>query len=189
MTNDLIPAPTNDVQSYTDPADSFQAEAVFKANSAFSKEQNDYEQMLIWFQAWVLQRRHTTSLVRSMLPGPGAYYGNQFGPGDENVTRLADFGFSKMQFFRRCKELEVDPDVFYSYLDECIEQTKQPSLYGMLRFAGTPPSQSKSKRYRIALEVWAEYWESDGQHWGDPEVVRDFEDYCSGQIKKVSDNA
>ena len=140
MTNDLIPVPTIDVQSYTDPAESFQAEAVWAANKAYAKEQNDFEGLLVSFTGWILQRRKTTELVRSALPGPGAYFGNQYQGGDESVTKLCDFGFSKMQFFRRCKELEVDPDVFYSYLDECIEQTKQPSLYGMLRFSGAGSS-------------------------------------------------
>ena len=170
MPNDLIPVPTIDVQSYTDPAESFQAEAVWAANKAYAKEQNDFEGLLVSFTGWILQRRKTTELVRSALPGPGAYFGNQYQDGDESVTKLCDFGFSKMQFFRRCKELEVDPDVFHSYLDSCIEIGKQPSLFGMLRFSGSGSSLAGKSKYQTTLEVLAEYQkvpEEDLYPWSD----------------------
>jgi len=138
--NDLIPAPKVDILSYTDPAESFRAEAIWKANASWAKESNDYEKLLGYFRFWILQRRKTTELIRAVLPGPGAYYGNQYQDGDEGVTRLADFGFTKMQFHRRMKELEVNLSVMESYLDECIQMTKQPTLFGMLRFAGSGSS-------------------------------------------------
>ena len=29
-------------------------------------------------------------------------------------------------------------------------------------------------KHEIAKQLWDEYWEAEGQHWGNPEVVRDF---------------
>lgn len=139
MINDLIPTPKMSVDSYTDPAESFQAEAAWKANASWAKESNDYVLLLNYFKLWILQRRRTTELVQAVLPGPGAFYGNQFLEGNNGVTKLVDFGFTKMQWHRRVKELEVPGSVFESYLDECIEMTRQPTLYGLLRFSGSSP--------------------------------------------------
>jgi hypothetical protein len=107
--------------------ESFQSEAEKRAQMAWAKEQRNYEMLLGSFRDWIIQRRHTTSLIE-----PAIAQGRPK-KGDEHGTILGDFGFTRSQWFRRKRELAVTVDQVDGYLDLCIEQSRVPSLYGLLR--------------------------------------------------------
>ncbi len=109
------------------PRESFESEAEYAAGMAWARESRNYELLLAAFRAWIIQRRHTTSLIEPAI--------RQGRPkkGDEHGTILGDFGFTRSQWHRRKKELAVSEDQVDGYLDLCIERSSTPSLYGLLR--------------------------------------------------------
>ena len=137
MEKTLIPIAdiSAEIEKHKTPADSFRAEAAWRANASYARETQRFDLVLKYFDAWIRQRRRTTELVQVLLPETGAFYGNQFVDGDDSVTRLIDFGFTKMQWHRRTRELSVPLHVLESYLDDCIAKSINPSLHGMLNFA------------------------------------------------------
>ena len=117
------------VNQYETPKDSFKAEANWKGNEAWAKEQNDYEAMVTSFLGWILQRRRTTELIKPYISR------GQPKKVDNVVHLLSDYGFTHKQWHRRDKELAVALEEINGYIDECIEMSKQPTLHGLLKFA------------------------------------------------------
>ena len=107
--------------------ESFASEAEFAAAMAWSKESRNYELLIEAFRAWILQRRHTTSLIEPAI--------SQGRPkkGEERGSILGDFGWTRSQWFRRKKELEMSDGEINGYVDLCVEQSRVPSLYGLFR--------------------------------------------------------
>ena len=116
----------------TTPKESFANEAEWKAAEAWAKEQRNYELVVEAFRGWILQRRRTTELI---TPNISQFHGNRFIGGNDMDTsyKLADYGFTKQQWHRRKKELDVGIDEIDGYIDDCIEKSTQPTLYGMLK--------------------------------------------------------
>jgi len=125
-----------DAVKYIDPKESFEAEAIKKAQMELAKELRDYEAMNEAFLAWVYQRFRTTELIQ-----PNILHGSLDGYGNHDVT-LEDYGFTKMQWQRRKKELEAKATVD-AYIAECVENQQQPTLYGLIKFATPPREQEK----------------------------------------------
>ena len=106
---------------------SFQAEAQHAAQMAFAREQRNYEMLIESFFDWISQRRNTTELIE-----PAIKQGRP-AKGDEHGTLLGDFGFTRSQWHRRKKELAVSESDLHGYRALCIEQSRAPSLYGLMR--------------------------------------------------------
>lgn len=113
------------------PQASMKVEALAASAKAWAKEQNDYmlfmEAALIYFMA----RRKTTELVM-----PHIRQGQHGRESNNSVTFLADYGFTKMQWHRRKKELEVTLDEIEWYISDCMERGIEPTIYGLLKEFG-----------------------------------------------------
>ena len=98
-------------------------EAASSAAMAYAKEMNDYETYMQMWQVYILSRRKTTELVKAEI--------------ERGNTRVTDteYGFTKMQWSRRIKELSVPVDVIAEYFDELVSNGWQPSINGLLRSA------------------------------------------------------
>ena len=114
------------------PAQSKTVESMAAAAKAWAKEQDDFEMVVRAARIYILARRKTTELIE---PNIERFHGNQYVGGDNDVTSLEDYGFTKKQWGRRKRELEVTPDDIDSYIDECIEMHTEPTTFGLLRFA------------------------------------------------------
>ena len=112
------------IQKATTPQESKSLEAVASAAKAWAKEQNDYELLVASMHAWILARRKTTELIQPNITHGGNNQGNK------DVT-LSDYGFSKMQWSRRVKELETAEDDITAYFDDCIAKQWEPTLFGL----------------------------------------------------------
>lgn len=113
------------------PDESKQVEALAAAAKAWAKEQDDFEKVVLAARIYILARRKTTELIV-----PNIRQGQYGREGNDNVTFLSDYGFTKMQWSRRKKELEeVTLDDIDYYIDECIEKGIEPTVYGLLRYA------------------------------------------------------
>jgi len=75
---------------------------------------------------WIMARRKTTELIK-----PNIIHGNNQYGGNIVVTSLTDYGFTKMQWHRRIKELEVSEEEIAAYFDECIALAWEPTLFGL----------------------------------------------------------
>lgn len=128
----------------TTPKESFANEAQWKAAEAWAKEQRDYEMVVNAFKGWILQRRNTTRLIEPHIVHGDHGLQSRGNDIDTSVV-LADFGFTKLQWSRRKKELEISPIQVDGYLDECIEKSMQPTLYGMLGSFANGRSVAKRK--------------------------------------------
>lgn len=134
MTNGIIPISQMEqaIQTANSPKQTKQIEVTAAAAQAWAKEQGDYELFVEASRVYLLARRKTTELIK-----PYIFHGNN-GRGNDSVTSLADFGFTKMQWNRRVKELEVSADKLESYFDECISNHWEPSPYGLMRYMSAP---------------------------------------------------
>jgi len=108
------------------PQETQAVEAISAAAIAYAKEQHDYETMVIATRIYLLARRKTTELIL-----PEIQHGGQ---GNTRVT-LLDYGFTKMQWNRRVKELQVEQEKVNAYFDNCISKGWNPSIAGVLKFA------------------------------------------------------
>jgi len=117
------------LQAATTPYESKQVEAMAAAAMAWAKEQNDYEKVVDAARIYLLSRCHTTELIL-----PTIKQGRPEIKGNDIVTFLEDYGFSKMQWQRRRDELEARR-YLDDYLDECIEKGVEPTRWGLIRFA------------------------------------------------------
>lgn len=107
--------------------ESYQSEAVKRAQMAYAKETGHYEMLIETFRDWILQRRITTELIEPAI--------RQGRPkkGDPPGGFLGDIGWTRSRWHRRKKELAVSEDQVIEYLHICVEQSRAPSLYGMFR--------------------------------------------------------
>ena len=116
------------------PQQSKDVEAMAAAAKAWAKEQNDYELVVNAARVFILSRRKTTELIQPDIKRGGDGSNQYQSKGDNDVT-LADYGFTKKQWNRRCKELEVEPEEIDEYIDDCIEKNIEPTVNGLLKFA------------------------------------------------------
>ena len=115
----------NMLDKATKPEQSKAVEAVASAAKAWAKEQGDYEMLVNAMHLWIMARRKTTELIKpSIKQGPTKRHNN-------DVISLADYGFTAMQWHRRCKELEVSEDEIAAYFDDCIAKAWEPTLFGL----------------------------------------------------------
>ncbi|GAF73119.1 unnamed protein product, partial [marine sediment metagenome] len=109
------------------PGESRLVEAMAAAAKAWAREQDDfelaYDAALIYIQA----RCKTTELIE-----PTIKQGRPI-KGDDNVTFLEDYGFTRKQWSRRKRELEASKKLF-DYQDDCVEKRVLPSPYGLVGF-------------------------------------------------------
>lgn len=103
------------------PQQSMKLEAVSSAGMAYAKELNDYETYMQMWQVYILSRRKTTELIKAELDA-----------GNMRVTDT-EYGFTKMQWSRRLKELAVPDEAISNYFDELVSLGWQPSINGLLR--------------------------------------------------------
>lgn len=100
---------------------------------AWTKEHKIYDQYVEYARLYVLARRKTAELIR-----PFIHVGRPRN-GDEDVTILEDFGFTRKQWNRRCKELDLPIDQIEDYFSECFANGHWPSIAGLFRFQSAPP--------------------------------------------------
>jgi hypothetical protein len=120
------------LQVATTPQQSQNVEAVAAAAIAWAKEQEDYELAVNATRVYFLARRKTTELIEPNIRPPELGRPNM---GNNNVTLLEDYGFTKMQWSRRTKELAIPQEVVDEYLDKCIEVYAVPTVGGMCAFS------------------------------------------------------
>ena len=99
------------------PEQTKELESISAAARAYYYEQQNYEGMVKATAAYFMSRRKTTELI---LTGDGNTY----------VT----YGFTKMQWHRRMKELQIEMEKATAYFDECIAHGWNPSIAGVLSF-------------------------------------------------------
>lgn len=116
------------LKTETSPVETKHIEEEAAAEKAYAKERGDYEGFVRAAYVYVMARRRTTELVQ-----PEILHGSVDGYGNHIVT-LADFGFTKMQWNRRVKELEIPLETINAYFDECIALGWHPSLFGLWKF-------------------------------------------------------
>lgn len=117
----------------TTPKESYEAEALAAAAKAWAKEQNDYEGVVEASRIYILARRKTTELIV-----PNIRQGQYGRESNDDVTFIADYGFTRMQWQRRKKELDVSLDEIDSYIDDCILKQVEPTKTGLLRYVLGP---------------------------------------------------
>lgn len=103
------------------PEQTLKLEAVSSAAMAYAREINDYEAYMNMWRVYILARRKTTALIQAELQG-----------GNMHVTD-SDYGFTKMQWSRRLKELSIPAEAVNAYFDELVSLGWQPSINGLLR--------------------------------------------------------
>src|SRR5258706_16358218 len=107
------------------PQETKNIEEVSAATRAYAREQGDYELMVKATRIYLLARRKTTELILPDIKRGG---------GNERVT-LEDWGFTKMQWYRRMKELEIEQEKVNIYFDNCIAKGWNPSIAGIIKYA------------------------------------------------------
>jgi len=112
------------------PAESFAVEAMAKAAQAYHEERRDFENTVAAAHLYILARRKTTELIRPTIRQ--GQYGRE-GSGGDTFIKLVDYGFTKLQWNRRMKELQATPDDVDEYISECIEKGAIPTVWGMVR--------------------------------------------------------
>lgn len=139
MTTDLIPI-TQAEQALVNaktPEQSKRVEILASAARAWAKEQGDFENVINAARIYILARRKTTELIEPTIV---KYHGNQFERGDDTVTSLEDYGFTRKQWERRRKEIEnITVDDVESYIDDCIVKHSEPTSYGLIRYMSDDP--------------------------------------------------
>ena len=120
----------------TDPKETKQVEEMAAASRAWAKEHQDFDVYVNSAFLYVLARRRTTELVM-----PHIQHGGHNKQGFELDT-LQDFGFTKSQWTRRCKEFELELSQIEEYFEECFSNGWWPSINGLFRFKqGTPDAE------------------------------------------------
>ena len=93
------------LQVATIPAQTKAVESFAAAAQAWAKEQGDYELFVSAAHIYILARRKTTELIAPEIQHGGDRKGEEY-QGNGIVT-LMDYGFTKMQWSRRVKELSI----------------------------------------------------------------------------------
>ncbi len=126
----------------TKPKQSRKIESTAAAAQAWAKENDDYDGYLKATELYIRARRKTTELVK-----PYIQHGGIRKQGNLDVTLLADFGLTKMQWFRRVKELEIAEELVEEYFFQCREKNWNPSLAAFVAFSkhggNLPPARTK----------------------------------------------
>ena len=149
----------------TKPKQSRKIESTAAAAQAWAKENDDYDGYLRATELYIRARRRTTELVKPYIQ----HGGNRKGQGNLDVTLLADFGLTKMQWFRRVKELEIPEELIEEYFFQCREKYWNPSLASFIAFSkhggSLPPSKSKDTHILLCPNCGAvvEERKSNGQ--------------------------
>ena len=115
----------------TTPKQTKVVESVSSAAMAYAKEQDDYELFMNAWRVYIDARRKTTQLILD---------------GNMDVTEQ---GFTKMQWLRRRRELEVPQDKLDAYFDELISFGWQPSIAGMLRHSSGEEKENRTLEDRL----------------------------------------
>ncbi len=121
----------------TTPQETKSVEIVAAAAKAWAHEQSDYETFVKAAHLYIMARRKTTELI-----APHISVGRK---GNNAVTILEDYGFTKMQWHRRVKELEIEPTAIDEYFDDCIARHWEPSLFGLLKHGNSSASREPKK--------------------------------------------
>jgi len=132
MSNELTPVSRAEqaLVAAKTPRESKAVEALAAAAKAWARENDDFEKVVESARIYILARRKTTELIL-----PSIHQGRP-GKGNDSVTFLEDYGFTKMQWSRRKQELEdVETKDIDDYIDDCIEKHVEPTVFGLLRFA------------------------------------------------------
>jgi phage N-6-adenine-methyltransferase len=111
-------------------AESKQVEILAATAKAWAKEQGDFEGAFEAACIYIQARCKTTELI---IPTITQFHGNRFIGGDDTVTSLENYGFTKKQWERRRKELEA-VGRFDEYQDDCIEKRVLPTPFGLVGF-------------------------------------------------------
>ena len=135
--NDITPM-SQRLATITEPRESRHVEIVAKAAQAWAKEQNDYETFIAATHLYIMARRKTTELIQPYIQHGGNFQGN-------NVVTLNDYGFTKMQWNRRVKELSLSQGEIDDYFDECIAKKWEPSLFGLWKYNEEQPERTDVK--------------------------------------------
>jgi ParB family chromosome partitioning protein len=117
------------------PDQSKKVEAMAAAARAWAKEQNDYELVVEAGTIYIKARRKTTNLIEPTIIHGGDHKSENWDQGNDAVTLIADYGFTKMQWSRRKEELKVTDEDIDDYIDDCIEKHIEPTVFGLLRYA------------------------------------------------------
>lgn len=135
MTSAIVPTSPalNAIAKAKTPAESKKYESVSAAAIAWAKEERNYEGLVKATLAYIMARRKTTELLKPFIQHGGNRQGNiavTLPP-----TLMEKTGFTKMQWHRRVRELEVDVEDIEGYFDECTSNGWNPSLAGLLKYA------------------------------------------------------
>lgn len=127
------------------PKETKKIESASAAAIAWAKEEGDYDTMVQATKLYVLARRKTTELLKPFIQ----HGGNRQGQGNLPVTLMDKTGFTKMQWHRRVRELEVSIEDLEDYFDECISNGWNPSLAGLLKHADREKPRPAANRDQI----------------------------------------
>jgi hypothetical protein len=166
----------------TTPKEAKEVEAIAAANRSWAREHKRYEYYVNSTLLYIMARRRTTELI---LPNicPGGNGSNQYASKDDARVTLADYGFTKKQWNRRIKELNISRDLLRTYFDECITNGWIPSLNGIAKLATNKAGDEMNAEQRIENIVNAikrlldkypdardklvkAFWEILGGEWG-----------------------
>jgi ParB family chromosome partitioning protein len=115
------------------PRESFSLEAKAASDKAFHKEQRDFEKAAEDCQNYIKARRHTTRLIE-----PHIKHGGDRTQSNDDVTLLVDYGFTRMQWQRRRRELDVPGDELDKYFDDCVMKGCLPTPSGLIGYMNNP---------------------------------------------------
>ena len=114
------------------PRETHEIEASASAEKAYYHERGMYEESMAFWKLYLMARRKTTQLIKD---------------GNMDVTQV---GWSKMQWSRRVRELDVSQDQLDEYFDELIANDWHPSINGMIRHAS---GEEIDRRERAIIEL------------------------------------
>jgi hypothetical protein len=138
------------------PQETNELTAISAAAYAYYKEQQDYEGMVKATAAYFMSRRKTTELIKME------------GDGNGDVTVYKGYGFTKMQWHRRMKELKIELEQATAYFDECIAKGWNPSIAGVISYVSEPtdeipPIVRDTRRLLSAADEMTKYDLTAGQ--------------------------
>lgn len=116
------------------PKESKRVEEKAAAEKAHAKEQGDFEKVFHYALVYIRARCKTTELIKPTIR-QGGDGSNQYGSKPNDTVRLADYGFTEMQWNRRSKELKAFSQ-FDEYQDDCVEKSVTPTPFGLVGYFG-----------------------------------------------------
>jgi len=145
------------------PQETKELEGISAAARAYYYERQDYEGMVKATEAYYFSRRKTTELIL----------------GNINVTEYTEYGFTKMQWHRRMKELKIEMEQANAYFDKCIAHGWNPSIAGVISFTAepvdeVPPQVRDTRRLLSAADEMTKYDLTQGQRKAVDAVLKEF---------------